>query len=153
MRNEPAKLHISDDEILAAAEAIHLRRLERQGRISEPTEAAQYIRARCGHADREVFGCLFLDSRHQILACEDLFYGTIDSASVHPREIVRAVIEVNAACVILAHNHPSGDTEPSVSDKKITQRIVEALGLIDVRVLDHIVLGNEAFSFAENNLL
>lgn len=146
MRNEPAKLHISDDEILAAAEAIHLRRLERQGRISEPTEAAQYLRARCGHADREVFGCLFLDSRHQILACEDLFYGTIDGAEVHPREIVRRAILLNAAAVVAFHNHPSGNPEPSAADRAVTARMKQALALVDIRLLDHFVVTSSGFT-------
>ena len=146
MRNEHAKLHISDDEILAAAEAIHLRRLERQGRISEPTEAAQYLRARCGHAEREVFGCLFLDSRHQILACEDLFYGTIDGAEVHPREIVRRAILLNAAAVVAFHNHPSGNSEPSAADRAVTARMKQALALVDIRLLDHFVVTSSGFT-------
>ena len=146
MRTQTSKLSITDDEILAAAEAIHLRRLERQGKISEPNEAAQYLRARCGHAEREVFGCLFLDSRHQILACEDLFYGTIDGAEVHPREIVRRGIMLNAAAVVAFHNHPSGNSEPSVADRAVTARLKQALALVDIRLLDHFVVTSSGFT-------
>ena len=146
MRTQPRKLIITDDEILAAAEAIHLRRLERHGKISEPTEAAQYLRARCGHAEREVFGCLFLDSRHQILACEDLFYGTIDGAEVHPREVVRRGILLNAAAVVAFHNHTSGNTEPSAADREVTARLKQALALVDIRLLDHFVVTSSGFT-------
>jgi DNA repair protein RadC len=136
----------SDNEILAAAEAIHLRRLERQGKISEPNEAAQYLRARCGHAEREVFGCLFLDTRHQILACEDLFFGTIDGAEVHPREIVRRGILLNAAAIVAFHNHPSGNNEPSAADRAVTSRLKQALALVDIRLLDHFVVTSSGFT-------
>ena len=146
MRTQPSKLSITDDEILAAAEAIHLRRLERQGKISEPNEAAQYLRARCGHAEREVFGCLFLDSRHQILSCEDLFYGTIDGAEVHPREVVRRGILLNAAAVVAFHNHPSGNPEPSAADRAVTARLKQALALVDIRLLDHFVVTSSGFT-------
>jgi len=146
MRTEPSKLHLSDDEILAAAEAIHLRRLERHGKISEPTEAAQYLRARCGHAEREVFGCLFLDSRHQILACENLFYGSIDGAEVHPSVIVRRAILLNAAAVVAFHNHPSGNPEPSAADRAVTARMKQALALVDIRLLDHFVVTSSGFT-------
>ena len=147
MRTKASKTPTStDDEILAAAEAIHLRRLERQGKISEPTEAAQYLRARCGHAEREVFGCLFLDSRHQILACENLFYGTIDGAEVHPREVVRRGILLNAAAVVAFHNHPSGNPEPSAADRAVTARLKQALALVDIRLLDHFVVTSSGFT-------
>lgn len=134
---------LSDEQILAAAEDILLKRLERQGRVSEPAEAGRYLRARVGHAEREVFGCLFLDTRHRILACEDLFFGTIDGAEVHPREVVRRAILLNAAAVVAYHNHPSGSTEPSVADRAVTARLKQALALVDVRLLDHFVVGAE----------
>ncbi len=140
-------------QVLEKAAEILACQFSRGEHINSPQVTKDYLAFKLAGNKREVFAMLLLDNQHRLIEYRELFYGTIDSASVHPREIVRAVIEVNAACVILAHNHPSGDTEPSVSDKKITQRIVEALGLIDVQVLDHIVLGNEAFSFAENNLL
>jgi DNA repair protein RadC len=146
MRTQRSNLHSADDEILDAAEAIHLRRLERHGKISEPSEAAQYLRARCGHAEREVFWCLFLDSRHQILACEDLFYGTIDGAEVHPREIARRGVLLNAAAVVAFHNHPSGNTEPSAADCTVTARMKQALALVDSRLLDHFVVTSSGFT-------
>ena len=147
MRTKASKTTtITDDEILAAAEAIHLRRLERQGKISEPSEAGHYLRAHCGHAEREVFGCLFLDTRHQILACEDLFFGTIDGAEVHPREIVRRGLLLNAAAVVAFHNHPSGNTEPSAADRAVTARLKQALALVDIRLLDHFVVSAGGFT-------
>ena len=101
----------------------------------------------------EVFACLFLDNRHRVIQFEELFRGTIDSASVHPREVVRRCLFHNAAAVIFAHNHPSGIAEPSQSDERITQKLKDALQLIDVRVLDHFVVGDTVVSFAERGLL
>ena len=89
-----------------------------------------------------MFACLFLDNKHRLIAFEKLFQGTIDAAAVYPREVVRRAMEHNAAAVILAHNHPSGVAEPSQSDHAITRRLVEALGLVEVRVLDHLVIGD-----------
>lgn len=136
----------TDEQILAAAEAILLKRLERQGKIAEPSEAGRYLRAHCGHAEREVFGCLFLDSRHHILACEDLFFGTIDGAEVHPREVVRRGLQLNAAAVVAFHNHPSGNTEPSAADRAVTARLKQVLALVDIRLLDHIVVSAQGFA-------
>lgn len=96
---------------------------------------------------------MFLDNQHRLIAFEELFFGTIDSASVYPREVLKAALKVNAAAIILAHNHPSGDATPSQADKQITQRLKEALALVDIRVLDHIVVGDSAISFAERGLL
>jgi DNA repair protein RadC len=101
-----------------------------------------------------VFTCLFLDNRHRVIECEELFRGTIDGASVHPREVVKRALQLNAAALILAHNHPSGVAEPSQADQQLTRRLREALGLVDIRVLDHLVVGDgEAVSFAERGLL
>jgi DNA repair protein RadC len=103
---------------------------------------------------REVFGALFLDSQHRLIAFRELFLGTIDSAAVHPREVLRETLALNAAAVIFVHNHPSGVAEPSNSDVRITERLRNALQLIDVRVLDHIVVsGDAAVSMAERGLL
>ncbi|GIA88948.1 DNA repair protein RadC [Vibrio cholerae] len=96
---------------------------------------------------------MFLDNQHRLIAFEELFFGTIDSASVYPREVLKAALKVNAAALIFAHNHPSGDATPSQADKQITQRLKEALALVDIRVLDHIVVGDSAISFAERGLL
>jgi DNA repair protein RadC len=110
--------------------------------LPDPQTSARYLKARlCGYP-YEVFACLFLDNRHRVIAFEELFRGSIDGASVHPREVVRRCLAHNAAAVILAHNHPSGTAEPSRDDRMITLRLRDTLGLIDVRVLDHIVIGD-----------
>ena len=102
----------------------------------------------------EVFAALFLDTRHRVICFEELFSGTIDGASVHPREVVRRALAHNAAAVILSHNHPSGVAEPSDADRRVTERLRDALSLVDVRVLDHIVVGDrETASFAERGWL
>lgn len=104
--------------------------------------------------EHEVFFAAFLTSQHQVIAMEEIFRGTIDGAAVYPREVVKAVLNHNAAAVIFSHNHPSGICEPSQADKRITERLVEALRLIDVRVLDHIIIaGSKHYSFAEKGLL
>lgn len=113
-----------------------------------------YLRLRLRDYEREVFACLFLDTRHRLLHYEELFHGTLDSASVHPREVLVRALALNAAAVILAHNHPSGDAEPSAADRRVTQRLREALGLVEIRVLDHLVVGDRAtVSFAERGWL
>ncbi len=102
----------------------------------------------------EVFAALFLDTRHRLIAYEPLFRGTVDGASVYPREVVRRALTLNAAAIIFAHNHPSGVATPSAADRAITERLVDALSLFDIRVLDHLVIGdNEVFSFAEHGWL
>lgn len=122
--------------------------------MDSPQASRDYFKLRLDGLPQEVFACLFLDNRHRVLAYEELFRGTIDGASVHPREVVRRTLEVNAAAVIFAHNHPSGLTEPSQADIRITQRLKDALALIEVRVLDHLVIGEgEGVSFAERGLL
>ncbi len=128
----------------------HLRR----GKICGPTDAERHICTALADYDREVFACLFLDNRHRILAFEKLFYGTIDGTSVYPREVVKRALALNAAAVILAHNHPSGVAEPSNADERITRRIKSALELIDTRLLDHIVVGGtQTVSLAERGLV
>ncbi|MBG7617343.1 MAG: hypothetical protein IZT57_03090, partial [Chloroflexi bacterium] len=104
--------------------------------------------------EREIFCVLYLTSQHQLIEVEELFMGTIDGAAVYPREIAKAALRRNAAAVILGHNHPSGTTEPSAADKRITERITSSLGLLDIRVLDHVIVAtNGAFSFAEEGLI
>jgi DNA repair protein RadC len=110
--------------------------------LTDPAASARYLKARLAGYPYEVFACLFLDNRHRVLAFEELFRGTIDGASVHPREVVRHCLKHNAAAVIVAHNHPSGVAEPSAADRAITQRLREALELVDVRLLDHFVIGH-----------
>jgi DNA repair protein RadC len=128
--------------------------LERDGPLENPSAAGDYLLARMKAYKREVFACLFLDTRHRVIAVRELFLGSLDSATVHPREIVKACLELNCAALILAHNHPSGVAEPSAADNAITRRIIEAARLIDVRVLDHLVIGEtETISMAARGLL
>ena len=122
--------------------------------LTSPEATRDYLKLRLYGLPFEVFACLFLDNRHRVLCYEELFRGTIDGASVHPREVVRRVIETRAAAVILAHNHPSGVAEPSQADLRITQLLKDALALIEVRVLDHVIVGEgRGTSLAERGLL
>lgn len=130
----------SDEHILRAAESILLGRLHRLGDIKDPSSASDFLRMRLAHLAHEEFHCVFLDSRHRIMATEMLFRGTVDGAEVHPRVVVQRALAVNAAAVIFAHNHPSGDATPSSADRAITRRLTDALDLVSVRVLDHIVV-------------
>ena len=124
--------------------------LQRGEALTDPLTTRRYLTTRLRDYPHEVFGCLFLDNRHRIICFEELFRGTINGASVHPREVVRRALDHNAAAVILAHNHPSGVAEPSEADRNLTRRLQEAPGLVDVRVLDHIVIGDgESVAFAE----
>lgn len=127
----------------------------RTGRsFSSPAETRDYLRLRLADYRNEVFGALFLDNRHRIIAVRELFQGTIDGASVHPRVVVQQAMEVNAAAMVFYHNHPSGVAEPSQADEMITRRLKEALALVDVRVLDHFVVSaGDSVSFAERGLL
>lgn len=122
--------------------------------ISDPGMTRRYLKGKLRGYAQEVFACMFLDNQHRLISYEELFFGTIDGASVHPREVVRRVLRHNAAAVIFAHNHPSGVAEPSQADRRITERLKSALALVDVRVLDHMVVGDEEVtSFAERGLL
>jgi DNA repair protein RadC len=122
--------------------------------LGNPRDSGDYLRARLRHLPYEVFGCLYLDNRHRVLAFEELFRGTVDGASVHPREVVRACLAHNACAVIFAHNHPSGVAEPSAADQAITRELRDALQLVGVRVLDHLVIGaGEPVSMAARGLL
>lgn len=122
--------------------------------FSSPDATKQFLKLKLAQAEREIFACLFLDNRHRLIEYQELFFGTIDGASVHPREVVKAALKLNAAAVILAHNHPSGVAEPSKADESITQRLKDALALVDIRVLDHLIIGtDEPVSFAERGLL
>ncbi|MBN8223306.1 MAG: DNA repair protein RadC [Xanthomonadales bacterium] len=143
-----ADYQADDTTILAQAEAILRRRLERLGNISDPTQASDFLRMRLGGLEHEQFHVLFLDTRHRVIAIEALARGTVDGAEVHPREVVKAALTHNAAAVILAHNHPSGNPEPSAADRAITARLKQSLALVDIRVLDHIVVGETCTSLA-----
>jgi DNA repair protein RadC len=122
--------------------------------LSSPDLVRQYLSAQLRHQPREVFAVLFLDNQNRLITYEELFFGTIDGAAVYPREVVRRAMVHNAAALVLAHNHPSGIAEPSQADQRITQRLQAALELIDVRILDHMVVGDlEVVSFAERGLI
>ncbi|HGX93530.1 MAG TPA: DNA repair protein RadC [Candidatus Tenderia sp.] len=127
----------------------------RPGELLTSSDATRdFLRLLLSERKNEVFGAMFLDTRHRVLCVEDLFHGTVHGASVHPRVVLQRAMECNAAAVIFYHNHPSGIAEPSMADKKITQRLKETLSLVDVRVLDHIIVGSEGTeSFAERGLL
>ncbi len=129
-------------------------RLRRGDVLSNPSATRDYLKMCLRAYPHEVFACLFLDNRHQVICFEELFSGTIDGASVYPREVVKRALQHNAAALILAHNHPSGVAEPSQADRNITRRLAEALSLVDIRVLDHIVVGDgQLVSFAERGLI
>ncbi|MGS2722884.1 RadC family protein [Porticoccus sp. GXU_MW_L64] len=129
-------------------------RLERQQVFTSPDAVSSFLRLRLQGCRQEIFAGLFLDSQHRLIAFEELFTGTIDSAAVYPREVVQRALVHNAAAIILAHNHPSGVAEPSEADVRITQRLKSALDLVDVRLLDHVVVGfGEAVSLADRGRL
>ena len=144
----------SAEEILDAARSIMARRVRRGRALSNPRNTRDFLRLELASRDHEIFAILFLDNRHRVIEFVPLFRGTIDGASVYPREVVKEALARNAAAVILAHNHPSGVAEPSQADELITARLRDALALIDVRVLDHLVVtGDQIVSFAERGLL
>lgn len=122
--------------------------------LSAPDATRRYLTLKLAHIPHEIFACVFLNTRNHVIAFEELFRGTIDGAAVYPREVVKAALRHNAAAVILAHNHPSGVAEPSAADRDITRRLVDALALVDIRVLDHLVIATHAsVSLAERGLM
>jgi len=143
------------DEIMAGARHALSLRIRKGTVLDSPKATADYLTARLAQREHEVFTVIYLDNRNRLIACEELFRGTIDGASVHPREVVKEALRHNAAAVILGHNHPSsGIAEPSHADELITTRLRQALALVDIRVLDHlIVAGGSTLSFAERGLL
>ncbi len=144
-------------ELQAALELVrrhHLERLRFGPALTSPRAARDFLIARLRDRDHEVFCCLFLDTRHRLLGFDELFRGTLDGASVHPREVVKTALARNAAAVILAHNHPSGVAEPSQADEIITARLRDALALVDIRLLDHLIVGDgTCASLAERGLV
>ena len=128
--------------------------LSRGDSLDSVATVKQYLSAQLRHRLQEIFAVLFLDNQHRLLAYEEMFFGTVDGASVHPREVVKLALRHNAAAVILAHNHPSGVAEPSQADLRITERLQLALEVVDVRVVDHFIVGDgEVLSFAQHGLL
>lgn len=148
--NAPA----SPDEIVSAATGILYTELIQSEALTRSGDAGRFLQLELAREKNEHFSVLFLNSKHQVLAFERLFHGTIDNAAVHPRVVVQRTLEHNAAAVILAHNHPSDCCEPSEADRRITRRLVDALALVDVRVLDHLVVSRaEWVSLAERGWL
>ncbi|KRE90860.1 DNA repair protein RadC [Frateuria sp. Soil773] len=145
----------TEEDILAAAEDILARRLYREATISNPRDMEQFLRMRLGHLAHEVFDAVWLDNRHRVIGVERLATGTVDGASVHPREVVKAALRANASAVVFSHNHPSGLTTESQADKQITKELQAALALVGTRVLDHLIVsaGQECTSFAARGLL
>ena len=144
----------SELEILNQAKSILASKLRTKNCMTSPAMVKAYCQNAIAHNEHEVFGVLFLNQRNFLISFDVLFRGTIDGASVYTREVVKETLSKNAAAVIFTHNHPSGVCEPSTADEAITKRLVEALALIDVRVLDHVVVGvGESVSFAERGLL
>lgn len=143
----------SSDEIIHAAQAAINRRFRRGMALTSPLASREFLKLRLATIEHEVFAVLWLDNRHRVISFDEMFRGTIDGASVHPREVVKAALGHNAAACILAHNHPSGVGEPSHADRAITSRLRDALALVDVRVLDHIIVAEDCTSFAERGLL
>lgn len=141
-------------EILQAARSALARRVSRGATLQSPGATRDFILVELGDRSHESFCILYLDNRHRVIAWQELFRGTIDGATVHPREVVKEALARNSAACILVHNHPSGVAEPSQADELITRRIRESLSLVDIRVLDHlIVAGSTVLSFAERGLL
>jgi DNA repair protein RadC len=128
--------------------------LQRGNALTSPDITRAYLSAQLRGLGHEVFACLFLDNQHRVIAWEELFRGTIDGASVYPREVAKRALRHNAAAIIFAHNHPSGVSEPSQADRHITEKLRQALNLFDIRVLDHFIVGDgQPYSFAEHGLL
>lgn len=122
--------------------------------LSSPDDTRRFLEASLRNYEHEVFAALFLDNRHQVICFRELFTGTIDGASVYPREVVKLALQLNAAAIIFTHNHPSGISRPSESDKDITRTLKNALAMVEVRVLDHFIVGDDGgYSFAEHGLL
>ena len=139
---------------LELARRIALQSFERGDALSSPARVRRFLTLQLGGMEHEIFAALFLDNRHRVIAFDELFRGTIDGAAVYPREVVKKCLAANAAAVIFAHNHPSGVAEPSDADISITRKLTDALALIDVRVLDHLIIGQGAqTSLAERGLM
>ncbi|MDP1790632.1 MAG: DNA repair protein RadC [Methylibium sp.] len=142
------------EEVLSHARRVLAHRVRRGATMSSPQAVKDHLRLEIGVLEHEVFCVLFLDTQHRLLAFEELFRGTLNQASVYPREVVKRALALNAAAAILAHNHPSGVAEPSRADEALTQALKAALALVDVRVLDHFVVARgSVVSFAERGLL
>jgi DNA repair protein RadC len=147
--NYPAHQPSELNQLLEHAAEALAQKYKREGTFTSPNNVMEYLKLKLGAYDREVFALMLLDNQHRLIQFDILFFGTIDAASIYPREVAKAALSHNAAAVIFAHNHPSGIAEPSQADRHITDKLIKALGLIDVRVLDHVVVGEDCVSFAE----
>lgn len=151
--NRPRYRPVTSDELSRAASVDVASRLVGKA-IASPAESQAYLSTALAGRDSEVFAVLFLDNRHRVIAFEEMFHGTVDNTTVYPREVAKRALTLNAAAVILAHNHPSGVPEPSDADRLITRRLRDALELIDVRLLDHFVIGHgSVVSLASRGML
>lgn len=147
-------MDMEDLTIQNAMAILHGRLKKPEAYFTCPDDTQKYCVLRLATREHESFCVMYLDNRHGLIKFDELFTGTIDGASVHPRVVAKAALQANAAAVILIHNHPSGNPEPSQADIKLTRRLVDALTLIEIRVLDHLVVGHtEAVSFAERGLI
>jgi DNA repair protein RadC len=146
--------HEEQDNVIKLALEILSERYQTGTRLTSPHAVRTYLQLQLAERTREVFGAVFLDNKHRVLAFEELFYGTIDGTQVHPRIVVQRSLQLNAAAVIFVHNHPSGVAEPSRADENITLRLREALALIEVRVLDHFIVTAEGtLSLSERGVI
>ena len=127
--------------------------MEREGPLSNPDDAKQFLLMKMRDYTKEVFACLFLDTKNRVIEFEELFIGSLHSAEVHPREVIKRALQHNAHAVIFAHNHPSGDTTPSQLDIELTRTLRDALAFMDIKVLDHLIIGNDVVSLAETGRL
>jgi len=154
IKNDHGKYCLADEsDVIFEATNIYNSYFCKGKMLTSPGESAKYLKLQLCRYEHEVFVCLFLSNQHRVISCDEMFRGTIDGASVYPREVVKAALSYNAAAVIFAHNHPSGVSEASNADKVITQKLKTALEFVDVRVLDHFVIGEDVFSFAEHGLI
>lgn len=145
---------VSEQEILDMAKHLAESKLSKGEILNSPSLVKDHLTILLQEYEYEVFGVIFLDTQHQMLSFSLLFRGTIDNASIYPREVVKEALAINAAAVIFVHNHPSGITEPSQADHRITKRLIEALQTVDIRVLDHFIVGSgKIVSFAEKGFL
>ena len=147
---EPA----SSQEILTAARQVLAHRVRRGALLQSPQKVGEYLTMRLGHLDYECFGLILVDQQHRVIDCVELFRGTIDGASVYPREVVKLVLDRQAAAAVAYHNHPSGVKDQSHADELVTKRLAQSLAAVEVRLLDHLILaGSNVLSFAERGLL
>ena len=155
---QPDAAYAAAQTTLAAAKELYARaiacEMSEKPFLTSPRMVKEYLIGKLGHLEHEQFWCLWLNSQHSLIMAEEISRGTLNQTAVYPRELVKRALQVNAAAVIVAHNHPSGTLEPSSADKLLTDQLKAALGLLDIRVLDHlIVAGTDAFSFAEKGLM